>query len=140
MIVSNALVVNPAVPAKSVAELIALARSAPGRLKFASAGVGTTPHVAGEMFRLMTNTDLVHVPYKGGAPALVDVVNGQVELMFAGLATALPHIRSGRLRVLAITEKARSRVLPELPTVAESGLSDLAKWGRIFKEAGIQPQ
>lgn len=67
-------------------------------------------------------------------------MNGQVELMFARLATALPHIRSGRLRVLAITEKARSRVLPELPTVAESGLSDLAKWGRIFKEAGIQPQ
>jgi tripartite-type tricarboxylate transporter receptor subunit TctC len=204
VIVSNVLVVNPAVPAKSVAELIALARRAPGTLKFASAGIGTTPHVAGEMFRLMTNTDLVHVPYKGGAPALVDVVAGQVELMFAGLATALPHIKAGALRALAITEKTRSRLLPELPTVAESGpglgdfdvglwigfmapantpqdivsrlhleivralrnpqvgerlsqqgleplgntpaefvailRADLAKWGRIFKEAGIQPQ
>jgi tripartite-type tricarboxylate transporter receptor subunit TctC len=200
--VSNMLVVNPAVPARSVAELIALAKRSPGGLKFASAGTGTTPHIAGEMFRLMAGIELVHVPYKGGAPALVDVVNGQVELMFAGLATALPQVRAGKLRALAITEKARSRVLPELPTVAESGLpafdvglwiglmapagtpaeivdrldretvralqdpqvaerlaqqgleplgttpaeaaatlsAELEKWGRIFKEAGIQPQ
>ncbi|MCC6780605.1 MAG: tripartite tricarboxylate transporter substrate binding protein, partial [Hyphomicrobiales bacterium] len=141
VVVSNMLVVNPAVPARSVAELIALAMRTPGGLKFASAGTGTTPHIAGEMFKLMAGIDLVHVPYKGGAPALVDVVNGQVEMMFAGMATALPHVKAGRLRALAITEKTRSRVLPELPTVAESGPPefDVGLWIGFMAPAGTPP-
>jgi tripartite-type tricarboxylate transporter receptor subunit TctC len=138
VIVSTVLVATPALPVGSVSDLVALGRRRPGELKFASAGIGSTPHIAGELFKMMTKTTLTHVPYKGGAPALIDVVGGQVELMFAGLAPTLPYVRAGRLKALAVAEKIRSRVLPELPTVAESGVPgfDVKYWIGVMAPAG----
>lgn len=116
------LLAHPSLPAKSVKELIALARARPGQLNFGSAGTGVTTHLAGEMLKLMANIDIVHIPYKGAGPALTDLMGGQIELGFNNMLSALPHVRSGRLRALAVTSQTRSRVLPQLPTIAESGL------------------
>ena len=118
----NVLVVHPSVPARSVKELIALARSRPGALTFASAGTGTAPHLSGELFASMTGVKLVHVPYKGSPPAVADVMSGEIALIFSPASTVLPHVRTGRLRALAVTTAARLASLPGLPTVAESGL------------------
>ena len=118
------LLVHPSLPAHSMKELIALARARPGQLNFGSAGLGITTHLAGEMLKLMARIDIVHIPYKGAGPALTDLMGGQIELGFNNMLSALPHVRSGRLRALAVTSKARSRVLPQLPTIAESGLPD----------------
>ena len=115
------LVVNPSVPATSVRELIALAKAQPGKLTFASIGQGGSIHLAGELFRSMAGLDMTHVPYKGSAPALTDVIGGQVSLMFDAGVSALPQVRSGKLRGLAVTSAARSSSAPELPTVAEAG-------------------
>jgi tripartite-type tricarboxylate transporter receptor subunit TctC len=115
------LVVNPAVPATSVRELIALARAQPGKLTFASIGQGGSIHLAGELFRSMAGLDMTHVPYKGSAPALTDVVGGQVSLMFDAGVSALPQVRAGKLRGLAVTSAKRSSSAPDLPTVAEAG-------------------
>ena len=115
------LVVNPAVPANSVKELIALARAQPGKLTFASIGRGGSIHLAGEMFKSMAGVDIVHVPYKGSAPALTDIISGQVSLMFDAGVSALPQVRAGKLRALALTSERRSESTPELPTVAEAG-------------------
>ncbi|MCC6532447.1 MAG: tripartite tricarboxylate transporter substrate binding protein [Burkholderiales bacterium] len=116
------VVVNPTVPARSIKELIALARAHPGKLNFGSAGSGGSNHLAGELFNTMAGVKMVHVPYKGNAPALTDLVGGHVDLIFNGVLSALPLIKSGKLRALAITSRSRSAALPDLPTVSESGL------------------
>lgn len=118
----NVLVVHPSVPAKSVKELIALAKSRPGQLNFASAGTGTAPHLSGELFGAMAGVKMVHIPYKGSPPAVTDLLAGEVALMFSPSSTVLPHVKTGRLRALAVTTARRLPSLPELPTVAESGL------------------
>ena len=119
---SNVLVVNPSVPAKSVQELIALARAQPGKLTYGSSGAGNAGHLAAELFKSMTKTDMVHVPYKGGAPAMIDLIAGQTQLVFSSAPTAVPQVKAGKVRALAVTTLKRSTVLPDLPTVAESGL------------------
>jgi tripartite-type tricarboxylate transporter receptor subunit TctC len=119
---SNVLVVNQSVAAKSVKELIALAKAQPGKLSFGSSGAGNAGHLAGELFKVMANVDIVHIPYKGGAPAMVDLIGGGVQLIFASAPTAVPQIKTGRIRGLAVTTAKRSALLPDLPTVAESGL------------------
>ena len=121
-IITSILVVNPAVPARSVAELIALAKAKPGELSYASTGNGTPTHLAAEMFKSMAGVNFVHIPYKGGAPAAVDLLAGQVQLSFISAPAVMPHVKSGRLRALAVTNAKRSQLLPNLPTVAEAGL------------------
>ena len=116
------LVVNPGVPAKSVKELIALAKSRPGALNYGSSGSGGTNHLAGELFNVVTGVKMVHIPYKGNAPALIDLAGGHVDLLFNGLTSAMPLIRSGKARPLAVTSIARTGTLPELPTLDELGL------------------
>jgi len=118
----NLLLVHPSLPVKSVKELIVLARAKPGQLNYGSGGVGTSPHLAAELFKVMTKTDLVHIPYKGGNQSVIGLLSGEVAVMFASIPSVLQHARSGRLRPLAITSAARSVVVPNLPTVAESGL------------------
>ena len=120
---TNILVVHPTVPAKSVKELIAIARSKPGVLNYSSAGTGSTTHMAMELFKSMARVDFVHIPYKGAAPAVLDLVGGHVDLMFAPLPVMLPHIKSGRVRPIAVSTGKRSGALPDIPTVAESGLA-----------------
>ena len=122
VVLNNVLVVHPSVPARSVQELIALAKGQPGKLTFASSGNGTTVHLSGELFKMMTGVDMLHVPYKGSAPAVTDLIAGQVNMMFENIPAAMPHIRSGKLRALGVTGNKRSPLLPEVPTIAESGL------------------
>ena len=118
----NALVVNPAVPAKSMKELIALAKSNPGELRYASGGNGTSMHVSAELFNLMAGVSMTHIPYKGAGPALVDLISGQVQASFVSVPAAAPHIRSGRVRGLAVTGARRSPLVSDLPTLSEAGL------------------
>jgi tripartite-type tricarboxylate transporter receptor subunit TctC len=115
----NVLEVNPSLPVKDVAELIAYAKANPGKLNFASAGNGTTQHISGELFKIMTGVEMQHVPYRGNAPALTDLIAGQVQLMFDNLPSSVEHVRSGRLRPLAVTTAVRSPALPDVPTVAD---------------------
>ncbi|MBV8108975.1 MAG: tripartite tricarboxylate transporter substrate binding protein [Hyphomicrobiales bacterium] len=115
----NVIVVNPSVPAKTVPELIAYAKANPGKLNMASSGNGSTIHVSGELFKMMTGVNMVHVPYRGGAPALTDMISGQVQVMFDNVPTSIEFIRAGKLRALAVTTATRSKVLPDLPTVAD---------------------
>lgn len=135
--VPNVLIVANDLPAKSVKELIALAKARPGKLDFGSGSTGSTGHLAGEMFKLMTGTYMVHIPYKGSAPALADMMGGRIHLMFDNLASALPSIRSEKVRALAMTTKARSSFLPELPTLDESGLKglDMTTWWGVSAAA-----
>jgi tripartite-type tricarboxylate transporter receptor subunit TctC len=121
---SEVLAVHPSVPAKSVAELIALARSKPGTLNFASAGIGTLPHIEGELFKTSAKIEMNHVPYRGGGNALTGLVGGQVQMMFSVLTQMLPYIKQGQLRGLAISSAARSKLAPDIPTMAESGFPD----------------
>ena len=118
----NILVVHPSTPARTVKEVIALAKAKPGTLNFASAGVGSSSHLAGELFRILARADIVHVPYKGAGPAMVDVLSGQVQLYFATMPAAMPHVKPGKLAPVAVTSARRSQALPDLPTVAESGV------------------
>ena len=111
--------VNPSVPAKSVPEFIAYAKANPGKLNFASGGIGAPAHVTGELFKMMAGVNMVHVPYRGGGPALTDLIGGQVQVMFDAMASSIAHIRAGKLRALAVTTATRSEALPEIPTVAE---------------------
>ena len=128
--VPNVLIVTNDLPARNVKELIALAKQRPGRLDFGSGSTGSTGHLAGEMFKMMTGTYMVHIPYKGSAPALADMMAGRVQLMFDNLASALPSIKSDKVRALALTTKTRSNFLPELPTLEEAGLKgfDMSTW------------
>ena len=128
--VPNVLVVGNDVPAKNVKDLIALAKAQPGKLDFGSGSTGSTGHLAGEMFKIMTGTFMVHIPYKGSAPALADLMAGRVQLMFDNLASALPSIRAEKVRALATTTRRRSSFLPDVPTLDESGLKgfDMTTW------------
>ena len=119
---ANVLVVHPSVPARSVKELVALAKARPGALAFGTTGIGGTGHLAGALFQSMAKVELLHVPYKGGAPAMVDLLAGEVQLTFASSPTVAPNISSGRLKPLAVTTLHRSKLFPQLPTVAESGV------------------
>ena len=118
------MVVHPSVPATSVKEFIALAKSRPGKMNYASGGTGTAPHLAGELLKSIAGIDLVHVPYKGGGPAVTAVVGSEVSVLFSSLPTTLPQVNAGRLRMLAISSLKRSAVVPALPTLAESGVPD----------------
>jgi tripartite-type tricarboxylate transporter receptor subunit TctC len=133
------LVTHPSVPAASVAELVALARSRPGQLKYASAGNGTMTHLAAEMFRLATGTDMIHVPYKGAAPATNDLLGGQVNLMFNNPVSSFPHVKAGKLRALAVTGASRLPTAPEVPTVAELGYPgfEASTWYGLLGPAGM---
>ena len=132
------LVVNPSVAATTVPELIALARAQPGKLSYGSAGVGTTSHLAGEMFKSMTKVDIVHVPYKGNVPAISDLLGGQTSMIFATMPTVLPHVRAGKLRALAVLGTARTSALPDVPTVAESVPGfEVSNWIGLFGPAGM---
>ena len=118
------LVVHPSVPARSVRELIALAKARPGQLNYGSGGRGTTAHIVGEVFKTAAAVNIVHVPYKGGGMAVTDLVAGQIEMSFADMVPSVPHVKSGRLRALAVTSEQRSPALPELPTMAEAGVKE----------------
>jgi len=137
-VVPNLIVVNPSLPVNSVADLIALARSKPGQLSYASAGAGTTLHISCELFKSIAKVDLVHVPYKGSGPAVADVIGGQVPVMCDSITSAQPHIKAGRLRVLGITSSTRSSAMPQVPTLAESGVSgyEMNPWFGLFAPAG----
>jgi tripartite-type tricarboxylate transporter receptor subunit TctC len=123
--VPNVLSVHPSLPARSVTELIALAKSRPGQLSFASGGLGSANQMAGELFKINANIDIVHVPYKGSAPAITDTIGGQVELLFAGISSLVPHIKSGRLRALATGSTARLPMIPEVATFIELGYPEM---------------
>lgn len=139
--IAAVLVVNPKLPVQSVAELIQHARAHPGKVNFASAGNGTTSHLAGEMFKQAAGIRLVHIPYRGGAAAIADVVSGQVEMMIEVMPNALPLARDGRVRALAVTTAQRSAGAPELPTLAETGMRgfDASAWDGIFVPAATPP-
>ena len=139
---ANILVVNPSLPVHSLAELIALARANPGKLNFASSGHGLAAHLAGELFKAATAVDLVHVPYKGAAPALQDVIAGHVQMMFATASSVMSHIRQGSVRPLAVTTLRRSAVAPDLPTLDELGLKgfDATTWHGLVAPARTPPE
>jgi len=132
------IVVHPAVPAKSVAELVTLSKSKPGALNYASSGNGTITNLAAELFRSMTGAEMVHVAYKGTGPAQIELLAGQVQVMFGILAPALPHVRAGKLRALAVTSLKRSSLAPDVPTVSESGVkgNEAATWYGILAPGG----
>jgi tripartite-type tricarboxylate transporter receptor subunit TctC len=138
----HVLVVPNRVVAKKVDELVRLARASPGKLTYASAGVGTTFHLCGEMFKDSTGTYILHVPYRGGGPALLDTLSGQVDMSFPTLAAALPHVKAGSLRALAVTDIARSSLLPEVPTLREAGVKDFqfSQWLALLAPAGTPPE
>jgi tripartite-type tricarboxylate transporter receptor subunit TctC len=134
------LVVNPSIQATTVPELIALARAQPGKLSYGSAGIGTTSHLAGELFKSMTKVDIVHIPYKGNVPAITDLLGGQTAMIFATMPTVLPHVRAGKLRPLAVLGNVRSPALPDVPTVAESVPGfEVSNWIGLFGPAGLSP-
>lgn len=132
------LVVNPSMPVRSVQEIIALAKSKPGQINYASSGNGTPPHLAGELFKSMAHINIVHVPYKNAAPALVDVVGGQVQMMFAITSISLGQVQAGKVRGLGVTSAQRSPLAPDLPTLAESGLPgyEVIGWNGLLAPAG----
>ena len=132
------LVAHPSLPAKNVAELIALAKREPGKIAFSSSGNGGGTHLAGELFNMHAGTQLQHIPYKGSAPAMTDLLGGQVQLMFADAPTALPQIRAGKVRALGVASAQRSALLPELPTIAEGGLPgyEAYSWAALVAPAG----
>jgi len=132
------LVVPPSFPANSVKELIALAKAKPGQLQFASGGAGAGAHLSGELLKATAGVDLIHVPYKGNAPALTDVLGGQVPMMFDTITTSLPHVKAGKLKALAVTSAKRSPLAPDVPTMIEAGLPDfeISAWYVMFAPAG----
>ena len=138
--VTNTMVVHPSVPAKTVAELIAYAKQNPGKINYASAGPGSTNHLCGALFEKMAGVQMVHVPYRGGAPAVADTVAGRAQLFFTAGTQSLPHVKAGELRLLAVTEGKRSALLPDVPTVAETlpGF-EMAVWYGAYGPAGMPP-
>ena len=139
---AGVLIVHPSLPVKTVAEFIALAKAQPGRLNYASAGNGSAIHMATELFKHLTGTDLTHVPYKGSAPAMTDLIGGQVQLMFENIATAHPFIKDGRVRAIAVTGRQRNASLPDLPTIAEAGVPGYAAepWYTVSAPKGVPPE
>jgi len=133
----NLLVVHPSVKANTVKELIALAKASPGKMTFASSGNGGTIHLSGELFKMMAEVDILHVPYRGSSPAMIDMVGGRTNMMFDNLPSALPHVQAGKLRALAVTGRERSRALPDVPTIAEAGLPgyEATTWFGVFAPA-----
>ena len=144
MLVNNPqiLVVHPAVPAKTLKELVALAKSRPGQLNSASAGTGTATHLGLELLKLTAGIDVVHVPYKGGAPAVTDLIAGQVQMLFVSIPSVLPHVRAGKLKAIAVSSAKRSASAPDIPTVAESGYPDFeySNWNALFAPARTPQQ
>ncbi|MFN9488333.1 MAG: Bug family tripartite tricarboxylate transporter substrate binding protein [Betaproteobacteria bacterium] len=137
-ITPNILVAHPSLPVKSIKDLIALAKAKPGTLNFPSAGVGSSSHLAGELLKSLAGISMVHVPFKGGGPALVATIAGEVQIMFATMPAAMPHVKSGKVRPVAVTTTRRSQAMPELPTIAESGVKgyDAATWYGLLAPAG----
>ena len=135
---NNVLVVHPSVAAKSVTEIIAMAKAQPGKMTYASSGSGTSIHMSGEMFKHLAKVDVLHIPYKGSSPALTDMLGGQVMMMFDNIPSALPHIKSGKLRALATTGAKRDATLPDLPTIAEAGVPgyESGVWFGLLVPAG----
>jgi tripartite-type tricarboxylate transporter receptor subunit TctC len=136
------LVVHPSLPAKSVQELIALARRRPGELNYASAGVGGLPHLAGELFKSTAGIRMNHIPYKGAAPATIDLVAGHVTIMFNNMLSAVPHVKGGRLRALGVTTMKRSSAVPDVPTIAEAGVKgyEVSGWYGVLGPAGLSAE
>lgn len=132
------LMVHPSLPVKTVKAFVALARARPGEINYASSGPGGSGHLAGELFKMVTKTNLVHVPYRGAPPALTDLIGGQVQVMFGTMLAAVPHVRAGKIRAVAVTGPRRSIAVPEVPTFAESGLSgyDASSWNGILVPTG----
>lgn len=136
-----ALVVHPSVPATSVNALISIARTKPGQFNYASSGIGASAHLAAELFKSMTGVNIVHVPYKGQPPALVDLISGQVQIMFPNIPVVMPYVKTNRLRALAVTTLSRTALFPDLPTMAESGLPgfEVNQWSGLLAPAGTAP-
>ncbi|MEY3887852.1 MAG: hypothetical protein RL650_1944 [Pseudomonadota bacterium] len=141
MTAPSVLTTHPAVPAKNLKELIAVAKQNPGKLAFSSSGNGGSPHLAGEMLKMRANIDLIHVPYKGAAPAIADLLGGQVQMSFQTALSAIPHLKSGKLNVIAVASKKRMGTLPNVPTMAEAGLPDfeVSSWNGLFAPAKTPP-
>jgi tripartite-type tricarboxylate transporter receptor subunit TctC len=139
--ITNLLVVHPSLPVRNVKELVALAKSRPGQLNYASSGTGTPPHLAGIMFNEAAGIDMAHVPYKGAGPALTALVSGETHMMFGSLTSTLPHVRTSRVRPIAVTSSRRSAALPNVPTVAESAYPrfEANTWYGVFAPAGTPP-
>jgi tripartite-type tricarboxylate transporter receptor subunit TctC len=139
---SNVLVVNPSLPVNSVKELIEYARARPGQLNFGSPATGSTPHLAGELFNHLAGVRMVHVPYKGAAQGLNDLIGGRLQLSFDNIPPTVPHVRAGKLRALAVTARNRHAAFPDLPTVAEAGLPgfDVSAWFGLLVRAGTPPE
>ncbi len=139
--VPNVLEVTPTLPVNSVADLIKLAKDKPGQINFASSGSGTSIHLSGELFKTMAGVDMTHVPYRGSAPALTDLIAGQVQVMFDNLPSSLPQIKAGKLRAIAVTSAQRAPALPNVPTIAESGLPgfEATSWFGVVAPAGTPP-
>ena len=140
-ITPNVLVINPGVAAGSVPELVALAKASPGKLSFASGSNGSAGPLAGELFKTLAKVDIVHVPYKGGAPAMQDLLGGQVQFMFDNLANSMTQVKAGKLKAIAVTTAKRSTLAPELPTMSEAGVAgfDISTWYGIMAPAGTPP-
>lgn len=139
--VPNALVVNKDAPFDSVAKLVAYAKANPGKLNFGSSGHGTTLHLSGELFKLMAGVQMQHVPYKGSAPAIADLLGGQITMIFDNMPSALPHVKSGRLKALAVTSATRVKSMPDIPTVAEAGIPgfEVTSWFGLWAPANTPP-
>ncbi len=140
VIEAEGLLVTPtSLEVKTVKDIIDMARAQPGKLSYASAGIGTTSHLAGELFKSMAKLDVTHVPYKGNVPAITDLIGGQTSMLFATMPTVMPHVRAGKLRAIAVIGKERSPALPEVPTVAEAALAgfDASNWIGLFGPAGL---
>jgi tripartite-type tricarboxylate transporter receptor subunit TctC len=138
----NILVVNPSVAAKDVTELAALAKSQPGKLTYASSGAGSLQHIAAEMFKSVAGVDIVHVPFKGSGQAVIDLISGQVDMNFDSIPAVIQHVKSGKLRAIAVTAAKRASAFPEIPSIAESGYPDydLTTWWGLFAPAGTPPE
>lgn len=141
MTAPSVLTIHPSVPAKNLKELIAVAKQNPGKMAFSSSGNGGSPHLAGELLKMRANIDMIHVPYKGAAPAIADLLGGQVQMSFQTALSAIPHLKSGKLKVIAVASKKRMATLPNVPTMAEAGLPDfeVSSWNGLFAPAKTPP-